>query len=76
MTILSAFAWRMLELRCAQHMTQKDLAAQAGLSERTIISLERGTYDPTVTTIARLQKVADALGGEVVVTMREKNGDA
>lgn len=72
MTTLGMFARRMVKLRQTHGMTQKELAARAGLSIHTIISLERGTDDPAVTTIARLRKVADALGAELVVTMREK----
>ncbi len=50
------------ERRSMLHLTQEDLAAMAGVGQRTLKSLEVGRGNPTVAT---LQKIADVLGMEV-----------
>ncbi len=39
---------RIKELRSLQKLTQEDLAKECGVSRQTIISLERGKYDPSI----------------------------
>ena len=36
------------ELRTKLNMTQEELAAQAGVSRQTIISIESGRYNPSI----------------------------
>lgn len=36
------------ELRKARHMTQEQLAKQLGVSRQTVISIERGRFDPSL----------------------------
>lgn len=45
------------ELREARSMTQEDLAALVGVSRQTIISLEKGKYNPSITLAHNLAKV-------------------
>ena len=39
---------RIAELRKEHHMTQQDLADHLEVSRQTIISLEKGKYDPSI----------------------------
>jgi len=39
---------RLRELREQQGMTQEDLAIKVGVSRQTIISLEKGKYNPSI----------------------------
>ncbi|MBR2681745.1 MAG: helix-turn-helix transcriptional regulator [Atopobiaceae bacterium] len=39
---------RIAELRAAQGLTQQALADEMGVSRQTIISLERGKYNPSI----------------------------
>lgn len=39
---------RIAELRAAQGLTQQALADEMGVSRQTIISLERGRYNPSI----------------------------
>ncbi len=36
------------ECRATLHLTQQDLALQVGVSRQTIISIERGRFDPSL----------------------------
>ncbi len=45
------------ELREVHNMTQEDLAARAGVSRQTIISLERGKYNPSVMLAHKLSRI-------------------
>ncbi len=45
------------ELREMRSMTQEDLAALAGVSRQTIISLEKGKYNPSISLAHSLAKV-------------------
>ena len=49
------------ELREARFITQRELAARAGVTQATIVRLEQGRHWPTFTTI---RKLAAALGVE------------
>lgn len=51
-------------LRHENHMTQKDLASRAGLTQANISNLEKGTSKPTIET---LKKIADATGTRLVI---------
>jgi len=45
------------ELREARSMTQEDLAAMVGVSRQTIISLERGKYNPSILLAHNLARI-------------------
>lgn len=48
---------RLRELRERDSLTQEDLAARVGVSRQTIISLERGRYNPSLTLAYKLARV-------------------
>jgi putative transcriptional regulator len=48
---------RLREMREKAGMTQEELAARAGVSRQTIISLEKGKYNPSITLAYSLSKV-------------------
>jgi putative transcriptional regulator len=48
---------RLRELRERDSLTQEDLAARVGVSRQTIISLERGKYNPSLTLAYKLARV-------------------
>ncbi|HCF70383.1 MAG TPA: transcriptional regulator [Syntrophomonas sp.] len=48
---------RLREMREKAGMTQEELAAQAGVSRQTIISLEKGKYNPSIILAYSLSKV-------------------
>lgn len=48
---------RLRELREKKLLTQEDLAAQVGVSRQTIISLEKGKYNPSITLAYRLARI-------------------
>ncbi len=48
---------RLRELREKAGMTQEELAALAGVSRQTIISLEKGKYNPSIILAYSLSKV-------------------
>jgi len=50
---------RLKELRERVGMTQEDLAAQAGVSRQTIISLEKGKYNPSINLAYKLSRLFD-----------------
>ena len=45
------------ELRAEHGMTQQQLADMVGVSSRTIISLEKGQYNPSIMLAYRMAKV-------------------
>lgn len=47
---------RLRELREQQGMTQEDLGIKVGVSRQTIISLERGKYNPSISLAFRLAR--------------------
>jgi putative transcriptional regulator len=51
--------FRLQEFREAAGLSKKELAERAGVTERTLFSIERGTHQPNVATAS---KIADALG--------------
>lgn len=48
---------RLEEMRARKGLTQQELADQAGVSRQTIISLERGRYNPSITLAFRLARL-------------------
>ena len=48
---------RLAELRAQRGWTQADLAAQLGVSRQTVISIERGKYDPSLPLAFRISAV-------------------
>ena len=53
-----------ISIRRENHLTQKDLAARAGLTQANISNLENGTSKPTIDS---LKKIADAAGMRLVI---------
>ena len=50
---------RLPELRATHGLTQADLAGRLGVSRQTVISLEKGRYDPSLPLAFR---IADVFG--------------
>ncbi len=48
---------RLRELRESRSMTQEDLASLVSVSRQTIISLEKGKYNPSITLAHNLARV-------------------
>ena len=48
---------RLEELRARKGLTQQELADLVNVSRQTIISLERGRYNPSITLAFRLSRV-------------------
>lgn len=61
---------RIKERRILLKITQSDLADIAGVSVRTVISLENNTGNPSLEV---LSQVADVLGLEVVLQLKKPN---
>ena len=47
---------RISELRKERHLTQQDLADRVGVTRQTIISLEGGRYNPSITLAFKLSR--------------------
>jgi len=54
--------------RVLLNITQQDLADISGVSLRTIKAIEKGNGNPSIDT---LRKIADALGIELIMKVRE-----
>lgn len=48
---------RLRELRESANLTQEDIAIQVGVSRQTIISLEKGKYNPSILLAFKLARV-------------------
>ncbi|NLB89325.1 MAG: helix-turn-helix transcriptional regulator [Syntrophomonadaceae bacterium] len=48
---------RLKELREEHNLTQEDLAIKVGVSRQTIISLEKGKYNPSIFLAYKIAKV-------------------
>ncbi len=48
---------QLIKLRALNNMTQEDLAIRAGVSRQTIISLEKGKYNPSLQLAYKLAKI-------------------
>jgi putative transcriptional regulator len=64
---------RISELRKARSMTQQDLADLLGVTRQTIISLEGGRYNPSITLAFKLARAFD-LHIEDIFIYEEENG--
>lgn len=62
------------ELREEQQMTQEELAAKVGVSRQTIISLEKGRYNPSIMLAFKLAQVFSLSIEEVFVFKAEGAG--
>lgn len=60
------------ELRTAQDWTQADLAERLGVSRQTIISIESGRYEPS---LSLAFKIAAAFGVRIEDVFRPEAGD-
>ena len=61
------------ELRERESLTQVDLAARVGVSRQTIISLEKGKYNPSLILAYKLARVF-GLGIEEVFLFEDRKG--
>lgn len=59
------------ELREKDGMTQEDLAARVGVSRQTIISLERGKYNPSILLACKLARTFGKSIEEVFIFSEE-----
>lgn len=66
---------RIRELREYMGITQEDLGIRVGVSRQTIISLERGKYNPSISLAYRLARTFDLKIEEVFTFMEERNGN-
>jgi len=48
---------QLMRLRTINHMTQEGLAVKAGVSRQTIISLEKGKYNPSLQLAFKLARI-------------------
>ena len=48
---------RLKEFRAKHNLTQEDLADQVGVSRQSIISIEKGKYDPSLSLALEIAKV-------------------
>jgi DNA-binding XRE family transcriptional regulator len=62
-------AYQLLRLRLQRGLTQKQLAEQVGTTQSSIARLESGRAKPSLST---LERVAQALGGRVIVKIEAK----
>ncbi|MGS0763814.1 helix-turn-helix transcriptional regulator [Syntrophomonas curvata] len=65
---------RLRELREQNGLTQEDLAVLVGVSRQTIISLEKGKYNPSISLAYKLAR-AFSLSIEEVFVFNEKGED-
>ncbi|MFH1393450.1 MAG: helix-turn-helix transcriptional regulator [Candidatus Micrarchaeota archaeon] len=48
---------RLKELRARDSLTQEELASKVGVSRQTIIAIENGKYDPSLSLAFRISRV-------------------
>jgi len=48
---------RLRELRESANLTQEDIAIRVGVSRQTIISLEKGKYNPSISLAFKLARI-------------------
>ena len=58
---------RITELRKERHLTQQDLADLLGVTRQTIISLEGGRYNPSITLAFKLAKTFEMRIEEIFI---------
>jgi putative transcriptional regulator len=66
---------RLEELRALKGLTQQDLADMAGVSRQTIISLERGRYNPSITLAFRLARLFEVPIEHLFLYSEENDND-
>ncbi len=66
---------RLEQLRAQKGLTQQELADLAGVSRQTIISLERGRYNPSITLAFRLARLFGVTVEELFIYSEEQNND-
>ncbi|KAF1083879.1 anaerobic benzoate catabolism transcriptional regulator [Sporotomaculum syntrophicum] len=66
---------RLRELRERGSLTQEDLAARVGVSRQTIISLERGKYNPSLILAHKLARVFGLMIEDVFLLEDEKEDE-
>ncbi len=66
---------RLEDLRAQKGLTQQDLADLAGVSRQTIISLERGRYNPSITLAFRLARLFGVTVEQLFIYSEEKIDD-
>lgn len=59
------------EFRKLQNLTQDDLAFKLGVSRQTIISLEKGKYNPSINLAFKISKIFGKLIEEVFIYEEE-----
>ncbi|MGE5396542.1 MAG: helix-turn-helix transcriptional regulator [Chitinophagales bacterium] len=65
---------RLRELRELANLTQEDIAIQVGVSRQTIISLEKGKYNPSILLAFKLARVFGLPVEEIFVYQEEGEG--
>ncbi len=63
------------QIRTQKGLTQQELADLAGVSRQTIISLERGRYNPSITLAFRLARLFGVTVEELFIYSEEQNND-
>lgn len=63
-------------LRAQKGWTQQDLAERVGVSRQTIISLERGRYNPSIQLAFRLARQFEVTIEDVFIYSEEEEYDA
>ena len=64
-----AYKYILIRYRKAKKITQADISENTGIQRPNISRLESGKYNPTLDMIVR---VADSIGLEVEITLKEK----
>ena len=62
---------RIKEFRKLNNLTQDDLALKLGVSRQTIISLEKGKYNPSINLAYKISKVFGKMIEEVFIFEEE-----
>jgi putative transcriptional regulator len=57
-------------------MTQEDLARKVGVSRQTIVAIERGRYDPSVSLAIRIARVFAVPVEEVFILHHDEDQDS
>ncbi len=63
------------QLRAQRGLTQQDLADQAGVSRQTIISLERGRYNPSIILAFKLARLFGVTVEDLFIYNEELDND-
>lgn len=63
-------------LRCQKGLTQQELAESVRVSRQTIISLERGRYNPSILLAFRLARQFDLRIEDIFIYSSEEDSDA